>query len=75
MKFGVTVPGVRFVDLEHGLLGLEWIEGISVRQILGGGAEGEEEDPSFNKGGTEELLEIDVDTAMQKFGLTQGMMF
>jgi TP53 regulating kinase and related kinases len=34
LKFGVTVPGVRYVDLENGILGLEWIEGTTVRRIL-----------------------------------------
>jgi len=35
LKFGVLVPGVRYVDLEHGILGLEWIDGMTVRRLLG----------------------------------------
>ena len=31
------------VDATEGVLGIEWIEGKSVRMLLGGGAEGEEE--------------------------------
>ena len=31
------------VDASEGVLGIEWIEGKSVRFLLGGGAEGEEE--------------------------------
>lgn len=31
------------VDTTEGVLGVEWIEGKSVRMLLGGGAEGEEE--------------------------------
>lgn len=31
------------VDVTEGVLGIEWIEGKSVRMLLGGGAEGEEE--------------------------------
>ena len=31
------------VDAANGLLGIEWIEGKSVRFLLGGGAEGEAE--------------------------------
>lgn len=31
------------VDAVEGVLGIEWIEGKSVRTLLGGGAEGEEE--------------------------------
>ncbi|KAI0736894.1 kinase-like domain-containing protein [Fomitopsis betulina] len=39
MRYGVNVPGVRMVDAPAGVLGLEWIEGRSVRFLLGGGAE------------------------------------
>jgi len=35
LKFGVSVPGVRYVDLENGILGLEWIDGTTVRRVLG----------------------------------------
>lgn len=31
------------VDATEGVLGIEWIEGKSIRMLLGGGAEGEEE--------------------------------
>jgi TP53 regulating kinase-like protein len=40
-RAGVTVPTVLWVDETHGVLGLEKIEGWSVREVLGGGAEGE----------------------------------
>ncbi|KAJ3552561.1 hypothetical protein NM688_g4087 [Phlebia brevispora] len=43
MRAGVNVPGIRMVDASEGVLGIEWIEGKSVRFLLGGGAEGEEE--------------------------------
>lgn len=33
------------VDLDAGMVGMEWIDGWSVREVLGGGAEGEEADP------------------------------
>lgn len=42
-KAGVAVPGVRCVDEKEGILGLELIAGKSVREWLGGGAEGEDE--------------------------------
>lgn len=35
------VPGVRMVDAADGVLGIEWIEGKSVRHLLPGGAEAE----------------------------------
>jgi len=34
LRSGVHVPGVRMVDAECGVLGLEWIEGRSVRILL-----------------------------------------
>ena len=39
IKAGVRVPGLRLVDVKQGCLGIEWIEGWSVREILGGGQE------------------------------------
>lgn len=42
-RMGVQVPAITCVDERAGILGLEWIEGRSVREWLGGGAEGEEE--------------------------------
>ncbi|EST09773.1 Protein kinase domain protein [Kalmanozyma brasiliensis GHG001] len=42
-KAGVAVPAVRCVDEKEGILGLELIAGRSVREWLGGGAEGEDE--------------------------------
>ncbi|KAG1858556.1 kinase-like domain-containing protein [Suillus subluteus] len=39
MRSGVTVPGIRMVDVNEGVLGIEWIDGKSVRQLLPGGAE------------------------------------
>ena len=45
LKAGITVPMIRMVDLDAGMIGMEWIDGWSVREVLGGGAEGEEADP------------------------------
>ncbi|WVR03354.1 Kae1-associated kinase Bud32 [Kwoniella sp. DSM 27419] len=42
-KAGVVVPKVVWVDDRGGVLGLERVDGWSVREILGGGAEGEVE--------------------------------
>jgi TP53 regulating kinase-like protein len=41
-KAGVCVPGLRIVDVKQGVLGLEWIDGWSVRELLGGGQEDDE---------------------------------
>jgi len=43
LRSGVSVPGIRMVDATEGVLGIEWIEGKSVRMLLGGGPQGEEE--------------------------------
>ncbi|WVW81696.1 EKC/KEOPS complex subunit BUD32 [Kwoniella bestiolae CBS 10118] len=42
-KYGVVVPRVLWVDDRGGCIGLERVEGWSVREVLGGGAEGEME--------------------------------
>ena len=36
------MPGLRFVDAATGVLGIEWVDGKSVRSLLGSGDEGEE---------------------------------
>jgi TP53 regulating kinase-like protein len=53
------------------VLGIEWVEGTSVRKVLGGGAEGEDE---AEEG--EEVMEADNETEVDElkdvYGLTQG---
>ena len=41
---GVSVPGLRFVDTANGVLGIEWVNGKSVRFLLGSVDEGEDVD-------------------------------
>lgn len=41
LRSGVNVPGIRMVDAAQGVLGIEWIDGRSVRFLLGGGEEDE----------------------------------
>lgn len=43
-RSGVSVPRVELVDETRGVLGLEWIDGVSVRRWLGGLPEDGEED-------------------------------
>ncbi|KAH8919431.1 hypothetical protein BT69DRAFT_1353117 [Atractiella rhizophila] len=38
-RFGIRVPGVRLVDERNGVIGLELIDGASVREVLGGSEE------------------------------------
>ncbi|THV02581.1 hypothetical protein K435DRAFT_827412 [Dendrothele bispora CBS 962.96] len=43
LRSGVNVPGIRMVDATEGVLGIEWIEGQSVRKLLPGESEGDDE--------------------------------
>jgi tRNA A-37 threonylcarbamoyl transferase component Bud32 len=43
---GVSVPGIRMVNAAEGMLGIEWIEGKSVRTLLPGAPSSEEESPA-----------------------------
>ncbi|KAJ3830508.1 kinase-like domain-containing protein [Lentinula raphanica] len=36
LRSGINVPGIRMVDATEGVLGIEWIEGHSVRKLLPG---------------------------------------
>lgn len=68
MKFGVSVPGIRFVHADSGVLGIEWIDGSSVRKVLGGGAEGEEESDELE---IEQEEDEEVDVLKEMYGLTE----
>lgn len=76
-KAGVAVPSVRCVDEKEGILGLELIAGKSVREWLGGGAEGEDE-ALIDEGGAEEeqavLSENDQAKLMRLIGKQLAIM-
>jgi hypothetical protein len=63
---GVCVPGVRFVDLAAGVLGLEWIDGRSVRALLGG-ADGDADPDALDNADAA----ADDDT-LAAYGVTDG---
>jgi len=79
-RAGVNVPSIRMVDASEGVLALQWIDGKSVRFLLGGGAEGEEEveESAFDEEDEQEdqaededfLLEYNIskEDLMQKIG-------
>ena len=50
-RCGVSVPGVRFVDAANGVLGIEWVNGESVRYLLGSR---DEDDEDENEAGADE---------------------
>ncbi|EPT05908.1 hypothetical protein FOMPIDRAFT_1026791 [Fomitopsis schrenkii] len=69
IRYGVNVPGVRMVDAPAGVLGLEWIDGKSVRFLLGGGAEGVEEVVGESEENEdEEFIEEDP---LREYGISQ----
>ncbi|KAH9923461.1 kinase-like domain-containing protein [Epithele typhae] len=74
LRAGVRVPGVRMVDAAAGVLGIEWVDGASVRALLGGGAEGEveveERDDGEEEEGEEEAHEDGAEVALREYGLT-----
>ncbi|CAE6532908.1 unnamed protein product [Rhizoctonia solani] len=75
LRFGVSVPGIRFVHADSGVLGIEWIDGTSVRRVLGGGAEGEEEVEVAEDEEIEADEQDEVDELKEVYGLTEeGMM-
>ena len=61
------------VDASEGVLGIEWIEGKSVRFLLGGGAEGEEEIMEGTELPEEPELAIDDEDPLREYGVTQGV--
>ncbi|KAJ7795733.1 hypothetical protein B0H14DRAFT_101626 [Mycena olivaceomarginata] len=71
LRAGVNVPGLRMVDAVEGVLGIEWIDGQSVRKLLPGGA-GEDEDGASEDDpeDADSLNEYDipVDILMQLIG-------
>ncbi|KAL7411808.1 kinase-like domain-containing protein [Mrakia frigida] len=58
---GVTVPGLRGVEVESGVVAMEWVEGWSVREVMGGGDEEDDvegsEDGEVEGGEEEELVQ------------------
>lgn len=62
------------VDAVEGVLGLELIHGKSVRFLLGGGAEGEEEAIN-DEGENDDLSDEAEEDPLQEYGVTQGVLF
>jgi TP53 regulating kinase and related kinases len=56
------VPGLRFVDVANGVLGIEWVNGKSVRFLLGSGDEYEDAE------GDEDVAE----DSLIEYGVSKG---
>ncbi|KAF8261434.1 hypothetical protein EI94DRAFT_1773422 [Lactarius quietus] len=65
LRCGVSVPGLRFVDAASGALGIEWVDGKSVRSLLGSGDEGEESDRE------EDAFAAEDEDFLPEFGVQQ----
>ncbi|KAL4247187.1 EKC/KEOPS complex subunit BUD32 [Abortiporus biennis] len=70
LRAGVKVPGIRMVDAPEGVLGIEWIDGKSVRFLLGGGAEGEEEIEEVDDAVADEDEDSEQEDFLRDYGVT-----
>ncbi|KAG2052315.1 kinase-like protein [Suillus hirtellus] len=71
MRSGVTVPGIRMVDVNEGVLGIEWIDGKSVRQLLPGGAELEDISELEEAGEMDEIHENGAADQIADYGVSR----
>jgi tRNA A-37 threonylcarbamoyl transferase component Bud32 len=70
-RAGVNAPAVKMVDATEGVLGIEWIEGKSVRMLLPGGEEEEDDELLDSQGG--ELMEEGDIVPLKDFEISVGM--
>jgi len=79
-RAGVNVPGIRMVDAAAGALGIEWIEGKSVRRLLPGGETDEEEHGDEPTESAEEFssamkeFDLSLESLMHLIGIELGKM-
>ena len=65
------MPGLRFVDAASGALGIEWVNGKSVRSLLGSGDEGEE--ISYEE--DEDVALTEDEDLLAEYGVPKGMSY
>jgi len=70
LRAGVSVPGIRMVDASEGVLAIEWIDGSSVRFLLPGGAEAEEEEKEDAVEDDREEV-VEVEDSLVEYGITR----
>ncbi|GAA6022158.1 hypothetical protein JCM11491_005109 [Sporobolomyces phaffii] len=73
LKAGVRVPGLRVVDAKSGALGLEWIDGWSVREVLGGGQE-DDGLPESDQEDEADEVEEDIERLLSSKGVSEDDM-
>jgi TP53 regulating kinase and related kinases len=65
------VPGVRFVDAANGVLGIEWVDGKSVRYLLGSG-----DDENEDGDGGEDVFGVDDhEDPLAEYVISKGTIF
>ncbi|PPQ84937.1 hypothetical protein CVT25_004450 [Psilocybe cyanescens] len=71
LRSGVNVPGVRMVDATEGLLGIEWIEGQSVKRLIPSGAQDDDDDDEEVDADESSLdaFQITIDALMRLIGI------
>lgn len=69
-RSGVNVPGLRYVDAIEGLLGIEWIEGKSIKYLLPSGAQEESHEDDLDDVSS---LVTDGEDPLKEFGISVGM--
>ena len=74
-RSGVNVPGLRYVDAIEGLLGIEWIEGKSIKYLLPSGAQEEldEDGDEVDLDDTSSL--VSDEDPLKEFGISVGMSY
>jgi hypothetical protein len=71
-RSGVSVPGVRFVDAANGVLGIEWVNGKSVRYLLGSR---DNEDEENEDGDENEFGVDDHEDPLAEYVISKGTIF
>ncbi|GAA5907545.1 hypothetical protein JCM5296_004110 [Sporobolomyces johnsonii] len=76
LKAGVTVPALRVVDVREGVVGMEWVDGWSVREVLGGGQEEDQGvvEEEEEEEGAEEEEEVDIGELLKDKGVEEDAM-
>ncbi|KAG2002354.1 other/Bud32 protein kinase [Coprinopsis cinerea AmutBmut pab1-1] len=72
LRSGVNVPQILMVDAAEGILGIEWIDGHSVRQLLPGGEEEEEEGEEQREEGQQDAPDS-IDEAEERLKKEYGV--
>ena len=72
----MNVPGLRYVDAVEGLLGIEWIEGKSIKHLLPSGAQEEfYEDEDIDLDDASSLVRVTDENPLKEFGISVGMSY